>query len=248
MIYGKTGTEFTLMAACDEKYLIHHAKGFTASAAIAKNNVHLHVTNPTERGHKYLEFLGAGYEILHPDGVFTTSYDTIDISIYKRIEYLKTFYACNRFLVAADVMQADMLLVDIDCFIMKHIDNIDADVGLFLRDEKYKEWNGEAGKVAAGVVYVNKNHKDFLEPVKEFIDNNKKHWFVDQVALKRAYEAFPTKRYHVFNNKFMDWDFKSNTVIWTGKGDRKTSNAIYTNKHKEFKNLFPIKDSEYFVS
>jgi len=247
MIYGKTSTDFTLMAACDEKYLLDHAKGFTSSAALAKNNIHLHVTNPTDKGLKYLEFLSAGYNILYPEGKCTTSYDTIDISLYKRTEYKKTFYACNRFLVAADVMQADILLLDIDCFIMKHIDNIDADIGLYLRTGNiYKEWNGEAGQVAAGVVYIKKEHKDFLHVVKDFIDNNKKHWFVDQVALKRAYEAFPKKRYHVFDNKFMDWDFKPNTTIWTGKGDRKTLNAIYTNKHKEFKNLFPIKDSDYF--
>jgi hypothetical protein len=245
MIHGNTGKDFTLMASCDEKYLLDHAKGFVTSAALAKNNVHLHVTNPKARVHQYLEFLGKGYAILYPEGIYTTSFDQLDIN-HLSGEYRKTWYACNRFLVAADVMQTDILLLDIDCLIMKHIDNIDSDIGLFLRDEEYKEWDGEAGKVAAGAVYINQNHKDFLFVVKDFIENNKKHWFVDQVALKRAYEAFPNKRYHVFDNKFMDWDFKPNTTIWTGKGPRKALNAVYTGKHKEFRHKFPIKDADYF--
>lgn len=248
MIHGKTGNDFTLFASCDIVYLKDHAKGFVTSAALAKNNVHLHVTQIKEEGHKYLEFLQEGYKILYPEGTCTTSYDNIDLGKYTKQER-RTFYACNRFIVAPEVMQADILLLDVDCFIMQHIDPPDADIGIFYRPNvDYKEWNGEAGKVAAGALYVGIDHKDFLKFASDFITSNRMEWFVDQVGLKRAYDNYPNKKYHIYDNKFMDWDFVKNTTIWTGKGPRKSLNAVYGNKHKEFKSKFPIKDKEYFKS
>jgi len=188
MIYGKTGKDFTLFASCDIVYLKTHAKGFVTSAALVKNNVHIHVTQIKSEGHQYLEFLQKGYYILYPEGLFTISYDNINISKYNN-EQRKTFYACNRFLVAPEVMDTDILLLDIDCLIIQHIDPPDADIGIFYRpDVVYPEWKGEAGKVAAGVVYVNKDHIDFLSYTRDFISTHKMEWFEDQVVLKRAYE------------------------------------------------------------
>ena len=246
MIYGETSTEFCIMASCDAKYLYDHAKGLVSSCALAKNNVHIHVTNPTDKEHGYLEYLKAGYSMMYSEGIMTTSYDTIDISTYNK-EQQKTFYACNRFIVAPDIVKCDVLILDVDCYLMEHIDPIDCNIGLFLRENLIvKEWKGLAGRVAAGALYCSINHIDFMLYVKNFILNNKLDWFLDQVALYKAYKEFPDKRYYTFDNTFMDWDFKPKTKIWTGKGPRKSSNAIYGNKHKEFKRKFILKEEDYF--
>jgi hypothetical protein len=243
MIYGETGVDFTIFASCDNIYLKDHSKGFVTSCALAKNNVHIHVTNPTEDSLKYLEYLKTGYEQLYSNGLMTTSYDTLDISNYN-LKQRKTFYTCNRFIVLPSVIKCDVLILDVDCLVMKHIDNLECDVGLFLRKELVvKEWNGLAGKVAAGAVYISKRNLDYIEHVSNFISNNNMNWYLDQVALYDAYLNFPNKNYVFFDNKFMDWEFKPDTVIWTGKGNRKSLNAVYTKKHKDFRKQFPIAEN-----
>jgi len=246
MIYGETGKEFSIMASCDANYLHDHAKGLVSSCALAKNNVHIHVTNPTEKEHRYLEYLKAGYTMIYSEGTMTSSYDTIDISKYNNNQN-KTFYACNRFIVAPDIVKSDVLILDVDCYLMQHIDPLDCDIGLFLRKElTVKEWNGLAGKVFAGAVYSSKNSLDFITYAKDFILSNNLDWYLDQVALYESYKNFPNKRYHMFDNEFMDWDFKPNTKIWTGKGNRKFMNATYSDKLNNFKRKFPIKEEDYF--
>jgi len=246
MIYGETGTEFSIMASCDGKYLLDHAKGLVSSCALVKNNVHIHVTNPTEKEHKYLEYLKVGYTMMYPDGTMTSSYDTIDISKYNNNQK-KTFYACNRFIVAPDIVKSDVLILDVDCYLMQHIDPLDCDIGLFLRENLVeKEWNGLCGKVAGGILYCSKDNLDFLTQARDFILSNKLDWFLDQVALYEAYKNFPDLIYHIFDNKFMDWDFKSNTKIWTGKGTRKFMNSTYSKMLDNFKRKFPIKEQDYF--
>ena len=243
MIYGETGNDFTIFASCDHVYLKDHGKGFVASCALAKNNLHLHVTNPNTDTFKFLDYLKSGYKMLYADGNVTTSYDTMDISKYNT-KQRRTFYACNRFIVASQVIKCDVLILDIDCLIMKHVDNLECDIGLFLREDRVeKEWKGLAGKTAAGALYCSRLNLDFLEHAKDFILNNKLDWYIDQVALYKSYLNFPDKKYTFFDGKFMDWNFKTDSIIWTGKGDRKRLNVTYTKKHNDFKRLFPIKDA-----
>jgi len=246
MIHGETGKEFCILASCDAKYLYDHAKGLVSSCALAKNNVHIHVTNPTDKEHQYLEYLKVGYSMMYSEGNMTTSYDTIDISKYNNNQK-KTFYACNRFIVAPEIVKSDVLILDVDCYLMQHIDPIDCDIGLFYRpNENHKEWGGLAAKVAAGVLYSSKNSLDFFTYVKEYILSNKLNWYVDQVALYKAYNFYSNKKYYIFDNKFMDWDFKSGTKIWTGKGPRKYMNSTYSKMLNDFKRKFPLKEQYYF--
>lgn len=246
MIIGSTTEEFTIFAACDSKYLRDHAKGFITSCALAQNNVHIHVTNPSEEDNKYLQFLCEGYKILYPEGHMTTSYDTIDISSYDKAQR-RTFYACNRYLVVPDVVKCDVLILDIDCFVMSNIVPFEEDVGLYLRRALGKDkWELEGGRLAAGAVYVNRNHLDFIahtrDTIQTYLDKKEIRWFLDQVALIRAYDNFPEKNYVTITEKFLDWTFRKGSKVWTGKGSKKSLDAIYGAKHKEFKKKFPLPD------
>jgi hypothetical protein len=245
MIIGNTTEDFTLLASCDSVYLRDHAKGFVTSCAIHKNNVHIHVTNPTEHDHKYLTFLGEGYKILYPEGSITTSYDTIDITKYTKDER-KTFYACNRFVIGESVIKSDVLILDVDCYIRDNIGPFEGDVGLFFRTPIGKGWYKEGTKVAAGAVFCKYKHIDFLKTVTDIINENKLVWLVDQVALYEAYKKHPEKVFTKLDKKFLDWEFKQDSKIWTGKGPRKTSDRNYTEEHIKLKNIFPIDEIDYF--
>lgn len=250
MIIGTTTEEFTIMAACDSVYLRDHAKGFITSCALAQNNVHIHVTNPSEEDNKYLQFLCEGYKILYPEGHMTTSHDNMDTSSFTKSER-RTFYACNRYIVVPDVVKCNVLILDIDCFVMSNIVPFEEDVGLYLRKPIGNDkWEIEGNKLAAGAVYVNKNHLDFIgytkEVILDHISRREMRWFLDQLALIRAYDHFPEKKYVTITEKFLDWSFRKNSKIWTGKGSKKSLDATYGAKHKEFKNKFPLNEKEYF--
>lgn len=240
MIYGETSTEFCILASCDAKYLYDHAKGLVSSCALAKNNVHIHVTNPTDKEHEHIEYLRKGYNIMYPEGNFRYSYDLMDITNYNSNERV-TFYQCNRFLVADQVVKSDVLIVDIDCFLIHHIDPLDGDVGIYFRDPKGEDWEREGTYVAAGVLYCKYDHFDFLLKVKDIINSNKKIHLLDQVAIYRAYKELD-KDYINLDDTFMDWQFRPTSKIWTGKGTLKMWSVPYTQKHKDFKKKFPEKE------
>ncbi|NBP59166.1 hypothetical protein EBU71_21965 [bacterium] len=192
MIYGETTEEFTIFAACDSVYLWDHGKGFVCSCALAKNNVHIHVSSASGKDRKYLKFLEEGYKILYPDGHFTSSYDEVDLG-GKNAQERKTYFACNRF----------------------YIEPFDGDVGLFFRERRKdaSPWNEEGNLVAAGAVYCSKHHLDFFSKVKEIINENDFKWFLDQVALIRAYQVLNDKKYITIGEKFLDWSFRKNSKI-----------------------------------
>ena len=60
-------------------------------------------------------------------------------------------------------------------------------------------------------------------------------WFLDQVAISETYESMKDRySYQYFDAKFMDWEFKDGTTIWTGKGPRKYDNPTYVAKKQYF--------------
>lgn len=245
MIYGETTNKFTLMAGCDRVYLYQHAKSLVVTAALAKNNLHLHVTNPLEEDLKYLETLKNGYSMLSSSTVMTTSYDTIDISNLSDLER-KTFYSCVRFIVAPEVVKGDVLIVDVDCFILKKINNFDVDVGLFFRKDKRTDyvdpfWKVKVKRLMAGIVYVNYKHMDFLHFVRDFIQTNERRWYADQVGLIKAHKAFKDKKYLLFGPEYLDWYMNPGSYIWTGKASLKRTKT-YQDKIAYYNNMFPIKE------
>ena len=61
-------------------------------------------------------------------------------------------------------------------------------------------------------------------------------WFADQNALWKVYEKNKDSlSTFVYNNSIMDWEFKPDTMLWTGKGPRKYDDPTYVSKDKELK-------------
>lgn len=253
MIIGNTTEEFTLLAACDGVYLWKYSKGLVASSALAGNNLHLHVTNPSELDLKYVDYLKEVYKNLSiKKSSITSSYDTLPIAHYTE-DQKRCFYACNRFIVAPEIVKGDVLILDIDSLILRRIDNFREDIGLYFRTGAVihtgvPHWGKKAKRVMAGSVYCKFKNLDFMKDVKEFILRNEMIWHVDQVALWMAYKNFKNLvRCKPFDNKFLDWHFKDDTSIWSGKHTSKDSNKTYMRKYREFVNQIEIKEEDYLV-
>lgn len=247
-IIGERPRSFCLFTSCDSKYLKDHAQAYITSCAKSQNNVHLHVVNATIEDWTHMQILKIGYEILFPSGEMTISAEDTDINNLSQ-EQKRTYYACNRFVVTGSVLSAPMMITDIDCLIMKHIEPLETDIGLFLREPLpgVNEWEKQGSKVAAGVVYATPKSKEFLEITAKIILGNELRWFLDQAALNASYEHF-SKKYSctTFDPNFMDWEFVEGTTIWTGKGDRKYNNQKYLNMKKHYNDAFPNVQKDYW--
>jgi hypothetical protein len=118
--------------------------------------------------------------------------------------------------------------------------DVDASVGLYLRDPLPNTvgWENHGTHVAAGLVLLNhvnemdRTHREFIDRVIEKIESYRLQWFVDQVALWETYQDMlldtdNADKFLKLTDNELDWEFKPDTLIWTGKGDRKYNNVKY---------------------
>jgi hypothetical protein len=159
--------------------------------------------------------------------------DAAKITFTESKETDRTFYACNRFLVVDKVLESadEVLITDVDCFLRKTIDWSDfqsCEYSLYLRESLPGTvgWEKEGTKVGAGAVYFTHAAEEFIKSLKAQILRYGLIWFVDQVALWQVHKHFNDNnlglRFKEMPFKYIDWEFGSDGVIWTGKGARKT--------------------------
>lgn len=250
MINGTIPADFTLLASADPSYLREHAPPLAASAAICGNNLHIHVINPDDSDWAFMQELGIKATELARRNKhrvnFTFSSEETDLSKLND-EQKRVYYSCNRFVIAANMLLNDsgpLLITDIDCVLMKHIDQPSEDIGLFIREPfpNANQWETMGSHVAAGVVFYNKTPKasEFAVAVGQTILNNQLIWFLDQVSIWQVYQqvkGFTTCKN--FDTNFMDWEFVEGSVIWTGKGNRKYDNSLYLSQKKKYSDSLP---------
>lgn len=237
-----------VMAGCDPVYLRDHGPAFVASLALSGNSCHIHVVDPEAEDHaRWMHDLTVGFYKLRKNRTQDITFTESVLSLYGLSkESIRTYYACSRFLAAELIMElsdVSLFITDIDCVAMDHIPEPNADLGLFIRQPLPGTigWEAEGTTIAAGAVYYSQsqNMRVFRSHVVQTIEDGPLNWFLDQVALSRAYNSFGSwLRVHQYTKEFLDWEFLPGTVIWTGKGPRKTENATYVAKKHEFTEIF----------
>jgi len=227
MIYGELPTTGAVFAACDSKYFMDHAGPFLYSASENGFNVHIHVVNPTNEVLSYAAILSSTSQT-------HTTFTFHDVDLGKLSgEERRAYYACARFQVAPHILRfAERLLVlDIDCLIMRPFEFPNKPIGYFPRESLpgTTGWEAEGTKVAAGAVYFGKHAtaQKVCTAIGQAIDQLPLQWFNDQIALSHAMKQLPDDYVEKFDGEFMDWEFKQGTAIWTGKGPRKYDNPTY---------------------
>ena len=226
---GDNPTGDVLFASCDSNYFLNHGPAFMMSAIKFKQNLHLHIVNPDKHVNNIVERVSKFNNL-------TFSTEQTDL---KGIDP-RTYYACNRFIVASHVLRLceAAIILDIDNILMNEVQWNTCDIGLFLRDPLPGTvgWEHESTHVAAGIVsYSTPLGLDFLNRVSDKIKSYKElRWFADQNALWKVYEENKHKlSTFVYDSSIMDWEFKPDTMLWTGKGPRKYDDPTYVSKDNE---------------
>ena len=226
-IYGDYPTEPCVFAACDSKYFVDHAGPFINSAHKCGKPVHVHVINPTKEVYKDIE--------LYNEKITTPmSFTFNDMDIPEDQDQRKCIYASLRFFILPFLLEniEKIMVLDIDCLVMRDFDFPDKPCGLFVRHPVtyLTDWIREGTKIAAGIVYFDNTYIDKTRKLVEIINSLPNIWYADQVALNQLLvEHVSHEDVVVFNGNFMDWEFREGTVIWTGKGRKKYDDPVYLN-------------------
>jgi hypothetical protein len=217
-----------LFASCDGKYFLDHAEAFVVSAVKQGEIPYIHCQDDNE----IVRTIAASLKMKFPEfKFFHMNYRGKYPNAQKR-----SIYAIGRFMFAKQLAHHNMLILDIDSYIRKPIDWSDfakMDYSLFFRDSLPGTigWEKEGTRVAAGAVYVSHRSK-LIEKTMDFINIYPTlPWFVDQVSLYAAHEKLKDEEnYCQMPQKYIDWDFKDDSTIWTGKGSRKNSERYLSEK------------------
>jgi hypothetical protein len=230
--YGELPTSPVVFAACDSVYFEEHASSFIYSAEAAGKDVHIHVVNPTEDTFSLACVLQATTNI-------RTTFSFEDNKLPENYDMRRTYYACLRFFMLPIIVEhaKQVMVLDIDCMIMKPFDFPEKEVGYFPREPLpgTTGWEQCGTRVAAGAVYV--ASKEVAKSISEELQGMALRWFADQVALANVFDTLDAEQVEKFDENFMDWEFREGTTIWTGKGPRKYENKTYLAKKRDF-NLF----------
>jgi hypothetical protein len=230
-LYGEFPTTPVIFAACDSKYFIEHSPAFIHSADVNGFDIHIHVVNPSDA---VLSLIAD----TQTTNTSTYSFHDFDFKDFTT-EQERAYYACTRFAVAPHVLKTaeKIMILDIDCLIMNKFEYPDLPVGYFPRKDNVgaaNEWERVGMKVAAGAVYLHSDAMKVAQAIAATIEGLPVKWFNDQVALSHIIDQLPKEWLHEFDGKFLDWEFKEGTSIWTGKGPRKYENEKYLNKKKGY--------------
>lgn len=243
-IYGELPTSPCIFAACDEKYFMKHASCLIYSASQAGKSVHIHVINPTLQVFALAGVLNSlFFNNCSSENCIKATFTFNDAKMPEDKEQRKTIYSCLRFLILPELLKSakKMLCLDIDSIIMKPFNFPKKPIGYFPRGAKPWKKVPTYQKVAAGAVYFTEKQIEYANELKNAIKDVPLKWYADQIALNSVIENIPKKLLATFDKKFMDWYFKNDTIIWTGKGYRKHDDKIYTSKAEEINSIISSK-------
>ena len=219
-----------LFCAADSKYFLRFAPALVQSCIDFDQKLHIHIINRNEEAMRLQTMIQDNHEII----TFTS--ESVDLAGTDE----RTYYACNRFLVASHILRLcdAAMILDIDNILMNEVQWNTCDIGLFLRDPLpgTTGWEHESTHVAAGIVsFTTPLGLDYLNRVSDRIKSyNELRWFADQNALWKVYEEIKHKvSTFVYDGSIMDWEFKPGTMLWTGKGPRKYDDPTYVSKDNE---------------
>ena len=231
--YGEVPCGQVFFASCDANYFKKFAPAFISSIGEHTSfNIHIHVINPDDE-----VFALACYLNSRVSQHVTYTFQDTDLSEYDS-EQKRALYASLRFLVLPFILShADQVMIlDIDCMVMKNFDFPPYPVGYFPREPLPGTvgWEAEGTKCAAGCVFLDKSAMNIANAISETLGGLELKWFNDQIALNHVMNQVPQEFVKKFDGDFMDWEFKEGTAIWTGKGPRKYDNETYVAKQYEY--------------
>lgn len=223
-----------VFASCDRKYFLEHGEAFVTSAYMNGETPHIHIQS--ERNEDDVRQLEKKITEKFPS--FRLHYMDYR-SKYDRAEP-RSCFAIGRFIFGQQLHHNNLLILDIDSFIRKPINWSDfskVDYSLFFRDPLPGTvgWEKEGTHVAAGAVYVSHRSRLLEITMNEINIHPSLPWFVDQRALHRAHLRLKDEEnYCQMPKTYIDWEFRSDSIVHTGKGQRKYSEEYLNERNRIF--------------
>jgi predicted Zn-dependent protease len=225
----------------DNAYFWEHARVLLASITRQSPTAkcHIHVVNPgadvaaaLDQARKALPGLSYSHERADFGGCDDT--------------HVRTYYASIRFVRLAEIFAhapATYLCIDSDCIVRRDVTAAPlppGDVGIRLRysDEPH-------ASVAAGALVLRPTPAagKFADRVAELIssvlETGEAAWFLDQVVLSQTVRELGhgEVRFAQIDMAYVDWFFRDEALIWTGKGPRKFEDDRYVAEASYYRDL-----------
>jgi hypothetical protein len=204
---------------------------------------HVHVINPDAGIARAVEII----RTILPDLSLSYSYEYADFEGCNDL-HIRTYYASVRFVRLAEIFAqspAFYICVDADGIVRGNIvapqpDAMTADVGLYMR---YHDHPQMAVLASASVLRPTAAAGRFIDRVSTLIrrtlEAREAVWFLDQIALGHVLRELGKSGVGVslLDRTYLDWFFHDDSLIWTGKGKRKSDDNRYRREVSKYQYL-----------
>lgn len=229
--------------AVDNTYFWQHALVLLGSLGRRSPNVkcHVHVINPDSRVPRAVEIIAK----MLPALGLSYSYERADFEGCGE-DHIRTYYASVRFVRLAEIFTrspAVYFCLDADCIARDdlggRVSALEiADVGMRMRygDKPHLT-------VAAGALVLRPTAAaaKFIHRVATLIGRTlaarEAVWYLDQVVLSHVLRELGDREVGVsqLDMTYIDWFFHDHSVIWTGKGKRKSEDSRYITELSQYR-------------
>lgn len=168
--------------------------------------------------------------------------DNTNIKYWNSIKYTeKNAYCANiRVKIINQLLDNNewILYIDADSIVRKSLNYFFKEIKLYDLSAHYcdkKKYYKNGFRIRTGVLGINNSSimKEFMNYYSNKI--NLFEWFSDQDTLQDTYLNYKKNiKFNKINSKYIDWNFKNESHIWTGKGESKYNNQNYINEEKKF--------------
>jgi len=220
----KIGTSTDVIAViADQKYL-GYLKTLLNSLSLSNQKISVYISlvniNKTVRLEKSLKKRYENIYIEYINKKFDSIADKKGFCVNYRIPLIKKILKLDF---------KNILFLDADSIVRKPLSEANisqsSDIEILFRDSEDLRM-----KVACGVILIKNNvrSKKFIDLWEKKNSSGKYTWFFDQITFFDTFiELEKDVNVENIDKKLIDWEFKKNSIIWSGKGNRKSRNLLY---------------------
>jgi hypothetical protein len=228
-------TDAVIFFAVDNAYFWQHALVLLGSLGrrSPSTKCHVHVINPDPRVPRAVEIIAR----MLPGLGLSYSYEQADFEGCSK-GHIRTYYASIRFVRLAEIFaqsQAIYLCLDADCIVRAdlaaRVSALEiADVGIRMRYDEKPHLTVAAGAL---VLRPTAAAAKFVDRVGTLIgrtlEAQEAVWFLDQIVLSHVLRELGDREVGIsqLDMTYIDWFLHDHSVIWTGKGKRKSEDSRY---------------------
>lgn len=229
----------------DNSYFWEHALVLLASIGRRSPSAkcHVHVINPDASVARAVEIVRTTL----PDLRLSYSFEHAELEGCSNV-HIRTYYASIRFVRLAEIFaqaRATYLTLDADCIVRDdlaaRVSGLDiADIGLRMRYDERPHLTVAAGALLLRPTPAAATFVDRVGTlIKDTLEMGEAVWFLDQIVLSHAVRELGGGEVDVsqLDMTYIDWFFHDDSLIWTGKGKRKSEDDRYTGELSQYRYL-----------